>query len=472
MRNRSCRCFAIAAAALLLAALAASASQAANPLTVHEWGTFTALQDDDGRAVGGINIDDEPLPNFVHNLDPLIFNRPLQNVNYLSKAAPRRHPLVRLRLETPVVYFYPAKGQPLPENLNLKVSFRGGWLTEFYPQAEANAPGLREGKFNFGPLTPQTVGSLAWNNLKLDTHFAGPETDSHVWLAPRKPNSLSLTAESGESEKYLFYRGVGNFDAPLRVETPYPGDKITLKSNFAPVLSGEERVPIGPLWLVHIRADGSTAYRTISGVEATAHPDKVMATVERTFADNDFSQQNINQLCAAMHPALMAQGLYSDEATALLDTWRRAYFKSPGLRLFFLVPRRWTDHYLPLSVSVPADLERVMVARIELISPEQRKLLRELRESTLSDLRWLNAIDQNSPAGRKFLEGHSDFGDLGVKIPRDYQMYLDMGRFRNALVLAEEKHHPNSTLTKFIDSYGLHEFRWQDAERGQPATKR
>ena len=34
-------------------------------LVVHEWGTFTGLQDDDGRELAGINIDDEPLPTLA-----------------------------------------------------------------------------------------------------------------------------------------------------------------------------------------------------------------------------------------------------------------------------------------------------------------------------------------------------------------------------------------------------------------------
>jgi hypothetical protein len=34
-------------------------------LKVHEWGTFTSLQDERGTAIGGINTDDEPVPLFV-----------------------------------------------------------------------------------------------------------------------------------------------------------------------------------------------------------------------------------------------------------------------------------------------------------------------------------------------------------------------------------------------------------------------
>src|SRR5204863_2540425 len=36
------------------------------PLIVHEWGTFTSLQNEASQAIGGINTDDEPVPRFVH----------------------------------------------------------------------------------------------------------------------------------------------------------------------------------------------------------------------------------------------------------------------------------------------------------------------------------------------------------------------------------------------------------------------
>src|ERR1039458_980515 len=40
----------------------------AQPLVVHEWGTFTSLQDEAGRTLGGINTDDEPVPAFCHDV--------------------------------------------------------------------------------------------------------------------------------------------------------------------------------------------------------------------------------------------------------------------------------------------------------------------------------------------------------------------------------------------------------------------
>src|SRR5437588_1424234 len=79
-------------------------------LIVHEWGTFTVLQDEHGRAIRGINTDDEPVPAFVHNLHSRIIQGPTEVPPVYFKGAPRSESDVYVRLETPVIYFYPPKG--------------------------------------------------------------------------------------------------------------------------------------------------------------------------------------------------------------------------------------------------------------------------------------------------------------------------------------------------------------------------
>ena len=208
----------LVAGIVVLGRLAASVG-AKEQLVVHEWGTFTALQDDDGRPLGGINVDDEPVPLFVHNLSQRALGR---SIGVPVKGGPR-HPYVTLRLETPVVYFYPPEGRSTPLTLGVHVDFRGGWLTQFYPWAEAIAPGLKDKKFHFNTIGPTTVSSLNWTGLRVGTDGAIPETDEHVWTAPRQVRAARLTADSGESEQYLFYRGVGNRGAPLRGRQRYDG---------------------------------------------------------------------------------------------------------------------------------------------------------------------------------------------------------------------------------------------------------
>ena len=145
----------------LLCAIAPLA-RGANNLIVHEWGTFTSLQDENGNAIGGINTNDEPVPNFVHNIAPTLL-LPINEPPLSSKNVATCHSDVTMRLETPVIYFHPSEG--FDSLFDVKVQFRGGWLTQYFPNAIAEAPGISQN--NFGPLTPSTMGSLAWNNVSL-----------------------------------------------------------------------------------------------------------------------------------------------------------------------------------------------------------------------------------------------------------------------------------------------------------------
>ena len=125
MSQRACCCLCWAAFLLL-----SNTAAAAEPWTVHEWGTFTTLQDEQGRALGGINIDDEPVPDFVHNLNRFVVGSPFLSRSHWvhrMKASPRRHPHVTMRLETPVIYFYPPRDLELPRRVDVEVRFRGGW---------------------------------------------------------------------------------------------------------------------------------------------------------------------------------------------------------------------------------------------------------------------------------------------------------------------------------------------------------
>src|SRR5205814_3464715 len=57
---------------------------------------------------------------------------------------------------------------------------------------------------------------LSWKNLRIGGERGGPATDVPAWLAPRRvPDASSVTTAAGETERYLFYRGVGHIDAPL-----------------------------------------------------------------------------------------------------------------------------------------------------------------------------------------------------------------------------------------------------------------
>lgn len=436
----------------------------AEPVVIHEWGTFTTLQDETGHELPGINIDDEPVPPFVHNLHPLLLAQPFASElhwAYRQKGAPRHHPHVTMRLETPVIYFHLPPSTPRPLTVDVDVAFRGGWLTEFFPNARSDAPGLEQGSFDFGALTPATTGRLSWHELQVGQSGQPPQTDWPVWTIPRQVDADRVSTPDGEHEHYLFYRGVAHQRAPLRTTLDRTHHRLELFANFDEVLTPEQTVAIEHLWLVDIREQGRVAFRPLDPITISSDAAQPLASTGYQFAESEFGTQRLGELKQQMHRALVADGLFDDEATALLDTWQRAYFQSPGLRLFFLVPQVWTDHYLPLSIttSAPIRLDRVMVARLELKSDRQAELLAELARTPVSDASWLERIP-DSDARSKFFAGRIDFGDLGVEIPADYRLYLELGRFRNALVSAEEHQRPSPNWKSFINTYQLHPYRW------------
>ena len=135
------------------------------------------------------------------------------------------------------------------------------------------------------------------------------------------------------------------------------------------------------------------------------------------------------------------------------------------MRLFFLVPRQWTDHVLPLNVSGSADISRSMVGRIEIVTPRQRELLRDVARGPVSSPNWVRAALQKAGGGREnyyreewyqqLMAGTKSLASLNIEMPNDYRAYLNLGRFRNALILDEQGRRPSDNLAKFIDQYDL-----------------
>src|SRR5262245_24747033 len=253
-------------------------------LVIHEWGTFTSLQDEVGRTITGVNTDDEPVPEFVHRISELI-PRPTELAPVYYKGVPRSHRQVRMRLETPVLYFYPPARSREPLHADVQVGFRGGWLTEYYPTASVNAPGLKEGNFRFSGLSPKTMGTLDWHDLTIGGDYPLPETDAPVWLAPRQVRAATVRAPGGEAEKYLFYRGVGNLPSPVTVTRAVENDRIlVVREDLNPELGLRAPLSIRAMWLVHVRADGSVAFRSLGKAELTGRPGHAIAQVPVDFA--------------------------------------------------------------------------------------------------------------------------------------------------------------------------------------------
>ena len=461
--------FAAVLAALTTVSTTALASppSMADRLTIHEWGTFTVLQDEHGRAIGGINTDDEPVPAFVHSVNAGVVQSLSDLPPVYFKAVPQCDPSITVRLETPVIYFHAPSGYD--HAIDLDVAFHGGWLTQFYPDAKVTAPGLTN-NYQSGMLTEKTVGTLSWHNLQLGCNSKGPQTNDPVWVAPRRVDANSIQSSSAESERFIFYRGVGHIGTPLVVSRTRDGKLLEVRADFGNDSSSEQS--IGPLWLVDVRPDGKRAVRIIQQL-AVAHLDSDAAPrIPAEFSQDEYGS-DLRTLRRSMHAALVAQGLYGDEADALLNTWEVSYFNRPGLRLFYLVPREWTDRTLPMELResgrvgepLMANVRRVMVGRVELVTPSQRHQLDQIARGPASDARWLydalRTLGNTHADGyreewlKKLTDGKESLAGLHMNVPADYRAYLELGRFRNALILDEASRTPTPALRTFIDNYGL-----------------
>ncbi|MGI8966285.1 MAG: hypothetical protein ACR2H1_09415 [Limisphaerales bacterium] len=277
-----------------------------------------------------------------------------------------------------------------------------------------------------------------------------------------------MQGTNGESEKFLFYRGVGNINAPLKISRDTNSGELFIRSQLEKIPS-DKPLTVSSMWLVDIQPGGKIAFRALPRVTLDQDSKKILAHTPAIFNASDFSATNLEKLKAALQNALVDEGLFADEAQALLNTWELSYFKSHGLRVFFLVPRAWTDFFLPLEISLSAKINRVMVGRIELVTPAQRHNLMELSRFSGVQIKadvgalWTNFYGNVSEPGRdsnkewnKLMNGKrlSQF----ISVPKSYQTYLDLGRFRNALVLDQVKNDPSEGLTQFISTYQLNAY--------------
>jgi len=452
---------------------------------VHEWGTFTSLQDENGQAIGGINVDDEPVPGFVWgwggvkttagNAFPVGgFGLPPW---YGGKGWMPGDQDVTMRLETPVLYFYPPKGQT-PQSvppLTVHVDFQAGFLSQYYPYAEVNGS---PGKFPFEILKDQRLSEvtsgLTWKDVRLGSTAKPVETDDKVWTTPREVsapllqvtqppawNGQSQDSAKPQAEHFLFYRGVGHLDSLLRLRMDVPS-QIRISDHPSP---GQSAL-FDEGWLVEIHSDGSCAFRTKLGGSAMVEMGGCVFSPIKpaAFSEDEFNTDNLVKLKASMQDALVKEGLYPDEASAMLRTWELSYFKSPGLRFFYLVPRVWVDKTLPLKITgAQTDISRVMIGRIELISDAQKAALARLAAGPCPDLAAVKKAAQDALQNSKlpkadadaFYRGEKPLSELGIAIPPLVQDYLSLGRFRDALIVHEQQQHPSPALAQFIKDNGL-----------------
>jgi hypothetical protein len=239
----------------------------------------------------------------------------------------------------------------------------------------------------------RTVGSsIDWGRVAVLPHATANlpvETGSNRYYAARETDAAlvrvcNTNGHATEFEKFLFYRGVGGFDPPVSVKLE--GNRLQFAG-----LGGIAQV------VVFENRGGNVGFRVVA-------VDSDTATIERPVLGDSLAA-----LRATMLQTLVSQGLYEKEAKAMLETWRDSWFED-GLRVFHILPRRMTDSVLPITISPqPTQLVRVLVSRIEIITPEMENAIRD----------ELKQLDDPSPevraAARTALRQHGRFAEPVLK---------------------------------------------------------
>jgi hypothetical protein len=341
----------LAVTTALVAGARSAAPGPADPeaLIAHEWGTFTTVAGSDGRAMEWLPLAGaDDLPCFVERYGNSAVKGLPGNLPALSYDSARKHLSGKVRMETPVIYFY----SPGALRATIRVTFPRGVITEWYPRAVVRQPpvtavALRE---------PQRTSVLEWRAVGItpDLAHAFPreEDDSHYYAA--RATDAATVQVDGQREKFLFYRGVGGFDVPLAA--------VALDDGSVRVRNLETHELRGVILFEN--RDGRLTYRTHGSLrgEATIAAPGAPATLD--------------VLRAELERILTEAGLYPREARAMVDTWRDSWFEE-GTRVFYVLAPEIIDAILPLEIDPrPVETTRVFVGRMEVITPQVLEAVR------------------------------------------------------------------------------------------------
>jgi hypothetical protein len=319
--------------ALSSGVLGTDARPVSSSLTAHEWGTFTSIAGGNGQAVEWSPLTGSTdLPSFVEHFRNPGFKLGLRGT---------------VRMETPVLYFYDSQ----EETVSVKVSFSKGVITEWYPRASRVEPSAALNDVSL--YSKRADGSVAWNSVTitptLRANFPADTSDNHYYAARQTSSTPLLVKNStgGQQEKFLFYRGVSSLAPPISASLT-PEGQLLVQSH------SDEAIP--NVILFERRGD-KVGFR----IAGTLQNHALLGSPALT--------DSIDSLGRELEGLLVAQGLYQDEAHAMVETWRTSWFEE-GTRLLYIVPTSFVNSAVPLSISpAPSQTVRVFVGRLEIVTP-------------------------------------------------------------------------------------------------------
>jgi hypothetical protein len=357
---------------------ASTKSAAPGPLVVHEWGTFTSMQGANGASLDGLQHETESLPAFVHSRFPNGSTpSPFHAYGDTSLGVPAQH--VNSKMETPVMYFYSST----PRHVDVHVDFEGGVMTQWYPRATtlpafADDPNAPNAALDVAGIPRSSLDwSIALTPLDRPMPTIPDVSSDDPWSFARDVQAASVTTTDGgatnESERYLFYRGLGRLDLPVRVE-------VATKDIVVVHDVSEETIPAA--FVLDVDSYGRGRFISLGALAGRSSKAHVWSNESKPREDE---AALVADLSKEMSAALVAQGLFADEANAMVKTWSKTWFAAEGTRVLYLEPRALIDRVLPLRIDpTPDALVRVIVGRNEFLTVEACDEVKQALKDRLS----------------------------------------------------------------------------------------
>ena len=325
-------------------------------LEVHEWGTFTVLSGQHGQQMNWYQPSDDlaKLPKFVAS--------PLGSLKANNYAL--------LRMETPVLYFYPQEEM----EVEVKAQLVGGRITEAYPHSRDP---FIQGDWKVRLFPPDDAENAALipsipNPDPLEPYAAAREVPE-AWIVRQEPRVVEGQEPAPpQAEKFIFYRGSGQTGLGIQVLLEPEG-----------ILVLQNRDETSYPFSVALRVEGDRAAWSLLE-SLPARTSEGAGKLETNLPDDWQLLEDVEaQLVEVFEKRLAEEGLTEAEAKAMVKTWRATWFREPGLRVLSTIPRERVDALLPITITPqPKLLERVFVLRSEVIEPSKLESLDALLQLT------------------------------------------------------------------------------------------
>lgn len=391
---------------LVLLALPPLASAQEDGLVVHEWGVLSTLEGQDGQVLGGPATRFNELPGFVLRW----------------RSVPMGEKMIEI--EKPILYVYTQR----KHSLDIKVSLPDGLWREWWPPAETFGPRITQG----APRVPPKGAFLHWPVVRVAARGSSPKTRPREvggagWYPKlRTPDANWLTVAGTnystpggdisnyrETEKFLLYRGLATSERAVELGLAHADGKLSL--------ANKGRQALGKVLLLKI--EGQRGWLQV--VEAPAAGQTQLAP---PFTGEGLA---LDALAAEAGKRFQrwveAAGLYPKEAAAMTSIWGQEWFRDPGLRAVYLVPRATVDAFCPLAIKPEPDKTvRVLAARIESRSPQLKARVEQ----------WIKRLDARKWRDRA----------------RAQQKLRELGHFARPLLEAALRDNPSTEARHQIET--------------------